>query len=294
MHNRVPHTSPYNEAMAAEILVGTSGYSFPDWVGPVYPQGLPRSRWLPFYAEAFSTVEINATYYRVPTEAMLRGLLAKVDPMDFVFTVKTPSELTHSRAAFDQAAEPFVEALTPLRQSGALGTVLAQFPYSFRRPEVDRGHLKRLRDAIPADIPVHVEFRHEIWYTPEILAFVKQQGLGVVNVDLPPLRGLPREVTDFVTNGIGYFRFHGRNTANWWRSGAGGARYDYLYTEDELETWVPAILRAAGRSERTFLFLNNCHRGKSAVNAVQLERRLGLRAPEDRAPWERLERRLLG
>ncbi len=280
--------------MGDEILVGTSGYSFPDWVGPIYPTVLSRSRWLPFYAEAFSTVEINATYYRVPTEAMLRGLLGKVDPARFVFTVKTPAQMTHRRAEFDNAAEPFVEALAPLRQTGTLGAVLAQFPYSFRRPEADRAHLQRLRDVIPGDIPVHVEFRHEIWYTPETFTFLENQGLGVVNVDLPPLRGLPRDVTDYVTNGIGYFRFHGRNTANWWRSGAGGARYDYLYSQEELETWVPAILKAARRSERTFLFLNNCHRGKSAVNAVQLERRLGLRAADDRAPWEKLERRLLG
>lgn len=97
----------------------------------------------------------------------------------------------------------------------------------------------------------------------------------------PPFKGLSQEKTSIVTNRIAYFRFHGRNTDKWWKHETASERYDYLYTEEKLEEWAPAIHEAAKKAKLTFIFMNNCHRGKSAINAVQLQRRLDLRDPTD-------------
>lgn len=280
--------------MVGNLRIGTSGYSYPDWIGVIYPPGLSRSAWLTFYADAFDTVEINSTYYRMPRPDMLASLVRKVNRKMFVFTVKTPQAFTHHRSELPEAAAPFAAALEPLIFSRTLGSVLAQFPFSFKHGRAGLAHLEAVRRAIPAEVPVHVEFRHESWYRVDVLDFLREQELGFVNVDLPPLPGLPGDVTDHVTNGIGYFRFHGRNATNWWRPGTTGDRYDYLYTADELEPWIPAVSKARDTARTTFLFMNNCHRGKSAINAAQLQQRLGLRPPDARPAWERLERRLFG
>ncbi|MFO8034838.1 MAG: DUF72 domain-containing protein [Candidatus Bipolaricaulota bacterium] len=278
----------------SEIRIGTSGYSFKDWVGTIYPQGLPQREWLGYYARQFDSVEINATYYRVPSPRMMEALVRKVDPDEFLFTVKVPAEMTHQRGKLAETVEPFLSGIQPLVEAGCLATLLAQFPYSFKRSEESCRHLEALREAVPGEIPLHVEFRNQGWYQPELFEFLAEHDLGFVNVDLPALPRLPTDKTSLVTNGIGYFRFHGRNAAKWWRHDTPGERYDYLYSGDELAEWIPAINNASQESGLTLLFLNNCHRGKSAVNAVQLQRQLGLRNPEDRAAWETLERKLFG
>ncbi|HAZ27485.1 TPA: DUF72 domain-containing protein [Candidatus Acetothermia bacterium] len=276
------------------LRVGTSGYSFADWVGPIYPPALPQKEWLSYYAREFDTVEINSTYYRVPAPQMSAALVRKVDPKRFLFTVKVPGAMTHDRGKFDETVSPFLSGIEPLLEAGCLGTLLAQFPYSLPRAEEDSlAHLARLRDAIPREIPVHVEFRHTYWYRPEVVAFLRTHALGFVNVDLPPLPNLPQNKSAVVTNGIGYFRFHGRNAAKWWKHEAAGERYDYLYSETELEEWVPAIEEAMQHAVMTFVFMNNCHLGKSVRDAIKLLRRFHMRDPDYQPPWDRTDGQLL-
>lgn len=278
-----------------ELRVGTSGYSYPDWVGPIYPTGLPRNEWLPYYARQFDTVEINSTYYRVPSPHMIAALVRKVDPQRFLFTVKVPRELTHDRGKFAATVAPFLTGIRPMLDAGCLGTLLAQFPFSLpREGEEALGHLAKLREAIPAAIPLHVEFRHTFWYRPEVVEFLRQHDLGFVNVDLPPLPNLPHEKTGIVTNGIGYFRFHGRNAAKWWEHREASERYDYEYSAAELAEWVPVIGKVAAGARRTFVFMNNCHLGKSVRDALKLREQLGLRAPGHVAPWDGQDGRLSG
>jgi len=279
--------------VGSTIRIGTSGYSFKDWVGTIYPHGLPQKEWLSYYSGEFDAVEVNATYYRIPSPRMMDALVRKVNPEEFLFAVKMPAQMTHQRDKFGQAVGPFLTGIQPLVEAGCLATLLAQFPYSFTCNEEGRRHLTSLRDAIPPDIPVHVEFRNQDWYRPDVFRALEEQNLGFVNVDLPPLPRLPADKTSLVTNGIGYFRFHGRNAAKWWHHETPGERYDYLYSDKELTEWLPKITKGTQQGHTTLLFMNNCHRGKSAVNAVQLQRLLGLRDPEDRAAWEMLERKLL-
>lgn len=281
--------------LTATLRIGTSGYSFPDWVGPIYPKGLPQKEWLGYYAQGFDAVEINATYYRVPSPQMTAALVRKVDPKRFVFAVKVPREMTHDRGRFEETVAPFLTGIAPMRDAGCLGTLLAQFPYSLPREGEDAlAHLAKLREAIPQEIPLHVEFRHIHWYRPDVVEFLRERDLGFVNVDLPPLPNLPQEKTGIVTNGIGYFRFHGRNAAKWWEHGEASERYDYAYSEEELAEWVPVIERAAVTSRTTFVFMNNCHLGKSVRDAVKLLRQFGLRGPDYVPPWDRKDDGLWG
>ncbi len=279
---------------APSLRIGTSGWSYRDWVGPIYPATLPQAEWLGYYAREFNAVEINSTYYRVPSPPMMAALVRKVDPKAFLFVVKVPREMTHDRGKFDATVGPFLSRLGPLRDAGCLGTLLAQFPYSFPREKDALGHLRKLREAVPAEIPVHVEFRHTYWYRPEVYAFLREHDLGFVNVDLPPLPNLPQEKTGNLTNGIGYFRFHGRNAAKWWKHAQASERYDYAYSDAELAEWVPVIERAAREARTTFVFMNNCHLGKSVRDAVKLLRQFHLRGPDHVPPWDATKDPLFG
>ena len=151
------------------IRIGTSGFSYDDWLGPVYPAGLPARDQLAFYAREFSTVELNVTYYRVPDARTVAGWARKT-PDDFLFSVKAYQGLTHERAAPDFAG--FVSALQPLVAAGKLGCVLAQFPYSFHPVPENRDYLRRLRDGL-GGLPVVVEFRNAGWVTPQTFELLR-------------------------------------------------------------------------------------------------------------------------
>ena len=219
--------------MGTAIHVGTSGYSFKDWVGTVYPEGLPAREFLSYYARAFRSVEINTTYYRVPEASLFRNMLSKV-PDDFVFVVKTPREVTHERARLDSVAAQFLAGIEPLRRAEKLGGLLAQFPTSFHRNEDSLRHLEKLSDTFVArGIPVHVEFRHNEWFVENVFDWLRDRGLGFVNVDLPRTGALPGP-SNITTNSTAYYRLHGRNARMWWRQPTAGHRYDYRYRDEEL------------------------------------------------------------
>jgi len=258
--------------------VGTSGYSFKDWLGTVYPRGMKAGQFLSYYAKIFDCVEINSTYYRVPSASMFEKMLRKV-PSDFTFVVKLPREMTHERKKMPAVVSPFINGIAPLVEAGQLGGLLAQFPYSFKTTSEGIDHLKRLAHAfISRDIPLSIEFRHESWYTQETYALLKNLGLGLVNVDLPPLPGLP-EPSNILTSDIAYYRLHGRNAKTWWNHKTPSHRYDYLYSDDQLEGWARRVEEIAPKAKTSYIFNNNCHLGQSVVNALHLHQRLGLPKP---------------
>lgn len=264
--------------MTAEIRVGTSGYSFKDWVGTVYPTGAKSSDFLSLYAKWFDAAEINSTYYRVPSPFMFVNMLKKVPP-DFTFVVKVPKEMTHEREKFDEVLEPFVKGILPLIEAGQLGGLLAQFPYSFKATGDSLSHLKRLSQAfVEQGLPVNVEFRHKGWYSEEIFASLHDLGLGFVNVDLPSLENLP-EPSNITTSEVGYYRLHGRNAKMWWQHPTPSHRYNYLYDDEQLEEWAVRVEQTAEKTKACYVFANNCHLGKSAANALCLRERFKLSKP---------------
>jgi uncharacterized protein YecE (DUF72 family) len=249
------------------ILIGTSGFSYKDWVGPYYPEKLPQKDWLAFYAREFKTCELNFTYYRLPEARTLERMATKV-PAGFLFTLKASGELTHERTDNKAAFAQFVTALAPLIEADKFGCVLAQFPYSFHATEANRDYLCFLREHL-GDLPVVVEFRNAQWLTSETFALLQENHLGFCCVDEPRLQGLIPPVAE-VTAETAYVRFHGRNAAKWWQHEEAWERYDYTYSDEELLEWVPKIKALAAQAERTFVFANNHWQSQAVGTARQL------------------------
>ena len=249
------------------IRIGTSGYSYADWIGPFYPEGLPERDMLPYYARHFDTVEINFTYYRLPSAYAL-GAMARKVPEGFLFTVKASQELTHGREDNEQAFARFIEALKPLEDQGKFGCVLAQFPWSFRPGAENRAYLEYLREQF-RDLPVVVEFRNAGWVSEETFALLHRLRLGFCCVDEPRLKGLMPPIAQ-VTGPIAYLRFHGRNAAKWWQHEESWERYDYTYSEDELREWLPKIQEMESAAETLYIFANNHWQGQAVGTARQL------------------------
>lgn len=258
------------------IWIGTSGFSYDDWRGYFYPEELPKREMLPFYAERFPTVEVNATYYSMPNAATFAQMARKV-PSGFEFVVKAHKEMTHAQEFLPEPFRAFRAALEPLVERGMLGCVLAQFPWSFKATPENRGLLEQFRAELP-DLPVVVEFRNAGWVSEETFALLRNLSFGFCCVDEPRLKGLmPRIVR--ATSPIGYVRFHGRNAAKWWQHEQAYERYDYLYSEEELQEWVPRIEALAAETEQTYLFFNNHYEGKAGQNAQMMAKLLNLTLP---------------
>jgi uncharacterized protein YecE (DUF72 family) len=283
------------------ILIGTSGYSFPDWVGPFYPPGIERVKMLDYYVRYFPTVEVNSTYYRIPPPSTLHAMERKT-PAGFEFVVKAHHDMTHVQSLDSDLYRSFARAVEPLRIAGKLSGVLAQFPYAFRRCEDHETFLVEMKRRLP-DTPLFVEFRHASWIRDDVFPWLAKNGLGYVSVDEPDLPGLVPPLAR-ATGDIAYVRLHGRNKENWWGkggtrsrqavsapasfgplftadrpaapgpTGTSSDRYDYLYSEAELQEWVKKIRELSAKVKKTFVFFNNCHVGQAATGAKLMRKLL--------------------
>jgi uncharacterized protein YecE (DUF72 family) len=253
------------------IRIGTSGYSFADWVGPFYSEGTPRSRMLDEYVRHFDVVEINSSYYRIPDERMFERMEQKTPP-GFEFVVKLYKGMTHDIEDDASMYRAFTDAVVPLKEAGKFGGFLAQFPWKFKNTDGARDHLTTLRERLGAD-PLFVEFRHDSWVAPSVFDFLAAKSLGYCSVDEPALKGLLPPVAQATTD-VGYVRFHGRNAANWWGRG-GGDRYDYDYSAKELSEWSQKLLTLEEKVKKVYAFFNNCHAGHAARNAELMMEMLG-------------------
>ena len=249
-----------------ELRIGTSGYSFPDWVGPFYPPGTPKGKMLDFYSKHFSTVEVNSTYYRIMHPSVSWNMVNKT-PDDFQFTVKLHSSMTHSRDASPVQWDQYCRMLEPFIEKEKLSGLLAQFPYSFKPSESSVSYVEELNRKT-GEVPLAVEFRYDEWYRKDILERISGAGMALVSVDLPRLPHLPPPVC-IGGKPFGYVRFHGRNTAQWWNGGA--LRYDYTYSDEELQAWIPTINRLGAESGKMFVMFNNCHFGQAVRDAIRMK-----------------------
>ena len=252
--------------------VGTSGFSYADWKGHFYPRGIHESDMLAFYTDRFSMVEINATYYQIPTIKNVRAMVDKT-PEDFEFVVKAHRSITHDRQAPEMSLPPFLEAIGPMLDAGKLGCLLFQFPGSFRHSQSATEFLQDLRENLPRDWPSVVEFRHSGWLRGTVYETLAAMDLGFVNCDMPSIRGL-MPPTDVVTSDIAYVRLHGRNVGSWYDHDQAWERYDYSYSDQELTEWVPRLLDIARRARKAYVAFNNHPRGQSAQNADTMRRKL--------------------
>src|SRR5688500_5405498 len=158
------------------IFIGTSGYSYDDWVGPVYPEGTKKTEYLEHYVQWFDTNELNFTYYRMPSAKMLGNFVDKV-PDGFLWTVKAPKEITHEREDPIPNVEKFVDALAPLKEAGQFACTLLQFPSSFRAAGESNEDLKREGGALGGAREVD-ECENREWVTEDTFDQVHDNGLG--------------------------------------------------------------------------------------------------------------------
>jgi len=249
------------------LYLGTSGFSYQDWIGPFYPENINKGDMLTFYASQFNAVEINSSFYRITPPAVFYHLQRKV-PADFKFVVKANQGITHVRDKNESVFQEFIASLKPLRASNKLGGILAQFPYSFHYNSNNLDYLLYVKEQMN-NIPLVVEFRNIYWVKEEIFDFLRKNEIGFCMVDQPPLPGLIPPLV-VVTSRLGYLRFHGRNKEKWWQHEQAYQRYDYLYSQEELQEWIPKIKQIITQTTDQYIFLNNHYKGKATKNALLL------------------------
>ncbi len=251
-----------------KVLIGTSGYSYLDWVGPFYPEGSEKKDYLRLYTAEFPFVELNFSYYRQPRAKTLERMV-QATPEDFLFSIKAHQSLTHRQDQdLPAAAAAFIEGIAPLRESMRLAAILFQFPYSFHYTPGSRRYLAALCRAFEG-LPMAVEFRNREWQRDSVYRGLRDHDAAWVNVDEPPLPNLPLPAAT-VTSKLAYIRFHGRNKTNWW-SGDNVSRYDYLYGQEELINWLPLIEKMLRKTNLLLVSFNNHSRGQAVQNARDLQ-----------------------
>lgn len=262
------------------IRVGVAGWSYDDWDGVVYPRPKPPGfDPLPYLADYVDLIEINSTFYRPPEPGYARRWVERVEEQPgFRFTAKLWRRFTHERekAWTRDEVETVRKGLAPLREADRLDALLLQFPWSFKRSGRSEEWLMDLRAAFHG-LPLVVEVRHESWNDPAFFGWLAAEGVGFVNIDQPMFsRSIAPSARG--TARIGYVRVHGRNYQDWFRKDAGrDARYDYLYSAEELEPWVERAKDVARDREvdTVAVVFNNHYKAQAVVNALAFRSLLG-------------------
>jgi len=260
---------------ACRIRVGTSGYSYNEWVeAGFYPPGTAGVGMLPYYSSVFGITELNYTWYQMPrAEAIDR--MQKTAGVDFMFAAKLTRTLTHEIEAkkWEGEAARFRDGIAPLVQSGRLAAVLVQLPPFFDRTPANRRYLSALLERLDP-LPLAVEFRNDSWATQRVFDGLAARNVALAAVDAPELPGLFPPLGVLTCHDFFYVRFHGRNAAGW-RSGNMQSQFDYDYGEAELSGWIDdRIAPMAARAKAGFVFFNNHVRAQAPDNARTMIRLL--------------------
>lgn len=226
------------------IRIGTSGYNYPEWRGSFYPEKFPTAKMLPYYAERFSTVEINYTFYRMPNAKTIAGWDAET-PSNFSFTLKAPQRITHFARLreIDDPLRYFLDTAAGLGPK--LGPVLFQLPPNFKK---DLGRLGGLLDLLPATRRCAFEFRHESWFADDVYARLRGANAALCLADTED-ETTPLEVTaDW-----GYLRLR-----------------DQGYTAADLEEWSQTITRLGAGWHDAYVYFKHEEAGAGPAFAQQL------------------------
>jgi uncharacterized protein YecE (DUF72 family) len=236
--------------------IGCSGWNYADWRGRLYAPGVPQRRWLEIYAEHCDTVEVNATFYRLPRRESVAAW-AQQTPEGFTFSVKASRYLTHIKrfTDLDVGIKRFYEPIEPLIEAGKLGPVLWQLPANFRR---DDERLASWLEALPDGMHT-IEFRDPSWFAPPVLAALRAHGVALAIGDHPERPFQSYEATAPWR----FVRFH-----------YGSRGRDGNYSATELDTWARRIAQWR-RREDVYAYFNNDWRGFAPANALELGKRLG-------------------
>jgi len=243
--------------MTASVYIGTSGYSYKSWDKTFYGD-TPKRLQLEYYTTQFPTVEINATFYRLPSEAMVQGWRDRVKE-DFLYAVKGSRFITHMKklVKLDGALDKFFDRIAPMKER--VGVILWQLPPLLKR---DASRIDNFLSGLPTRHRHAVEFRHSSWYEDEIFTILRKH--RAAHVALSSGR-MPRNLS--VTSDIVYIRFHGLE---------GGAAHDY--TRDELKPWADYINEQAASGRTLYVYFNNDINVRAPDNARTLMEMVGQNA----------------
>ncbi|HYY02432.1 MAG TPA: DUF72 domain-containing protein [Gaiellaceae bacterium] len=299
----------------AEVRIGTCSWADEALSKHWYPKGLPAGERLSYYAQHFDAVEVDSTYYRLPAEEMVRRW-AERTPDGFVMHVKAFGLMTRhpvkvealppdlrddaptddkgrverpSREFRGEVFRRFLDALEPLRSAGKLGGILFQFPSYVVYKDASLDYLQWANEQL-GDDEMLVEFRHVSWLDDEhrddTLRFLEELHATHVIVDAPRIEGAKNVAPTVLalTSPTAYVRFHGRNADTWnKRGGSASERFDYLYSDEELQEWIGPLRDLAGQAEQAYAFFNNNatspdgrggRMAQAAANAKALQRLL--------------------
>ena len=238
-----------------QVRIGCSGWNYDDWKGRLYPDGEPRRRWLELYAARFDTVEVNTTFYRLPSRDAVAGWVQQTPPQ-FEFAVKASRYLTHVKRLRElgDGVRRFYERIEPLSQAGRLGPVLWQLPENFHR---DDERLAAWLQALP-DGRHTIEFRHQSWFVPEVMSALRAGRVALTIADHPKRPFQSHEATADWR----FVRFH-----------YGSRGRDGNYSPAEIDTWARRIA-AWRRTREVYAYFNNDWHGYAPANALALRARL--------------------
>ena len=261
-----------------QVLLGTSGWSYAEWVGVFYPSSAESK--LKHYTRVFPTGEIDSTFYAMPQPGVVQGW-ERYTPKEFLFTAKLPKTITHDLLRrlgpeIEKEMDKFSELMIPLNNSGKLACLLIQLPPSYK---FDPSHLDQFLALLPHGYKYAIEFRHKSWLgESETWKILSRYNTAYTIVDEPLL---PPDV--HVTADFAYIRWHGHGNNPW---------YNYHYTDEQLEAWRPKIEEVRSSTSKVFGYFNNHFHGYAVENALKVLQMLGKLTPEQEEALARAEAHL--
>jgi uncharacterized protein YecE (DUF72 family) len=230
-----------------QYYLGTSGWHYDDWRGRFYPEKLPKAKWLEFYAQHFSTLELNNSFYHLPTEKAFKNWYDE-SPDDFIFAVKVSRFITHIKRLkdCDEAVDNFMSRAVILKEK--LGPLLYQLPPGLHR---DDDRLKSFLKMLPRGIRHVIEFRHKSWFEEDVFGILRKYNVGFCVFDMPKLMSPVTATAEFA-----YIRFHGS-----------GSLYSSRYSDKEMADWSKKIKRLTKKLKTVYIYFNNDVAGYAIENA---------------------------
>jgi uncharacterized protein YecE (DUF72 family) len=242
--------------MSVKYYIGCSGWHYEHWRGLYYPQELPRPKWLSFYAQQFDTVELNNSFYRVPSEKALTTWREST-PDSFIFAVKASRFITHIKRLknLGSAVDDFLSRAGLLKEK--LGPLLYQLPPSMKRNDE---LLQNFLSSLPPKYRHVIEFRHESWIHEAVFDILRTHNIGLCVFDMPGFSCPLVATSDFA-----YVRFHGSQ-----------GLYSSRYSDEELSRWAQKIARLGQDLKASYIYFNNDAEAFAVENAMKLRSLLGI------------------
>ena len=260
-----------------DIMLGTSGWSYKEWVGAFYRKG--EKSMLAAYSRVFKTVEIDSTFYRYPSKGMVFGWLRYTKP-DFIYAAKLPQLITHEKKldpakGVEEDLNKFLQLMEPLQFNGKLACLLAQLPPSLK---LNFTLMENFFALFPTQFRLAVEFRHPSWLNSQTTQLLEKYNVAYTAVDEPLL---PPDM--HVTSDIAYIRWHGKGEQPW---------YNYHYKTEELKPWVPKVKEAASKTKKVYGYFNNHYHAYAVKNSLEMAEMLEMITAEQKAVKKTVEEAL--